>query len=286
MLHSHYLDLSIDHSILKAEEAVFGMQPCADLRGQLRGQRGTWLFEAVHLVYFSFVPLIVATTGAFAALPALRASKTHFEACVMVSYCACCLSWLAFPVYGPVISLGPVIKPEAPGFSTPPPPTPHAAAAASAPSIPHSMSEVVWAGGKAYASTGTALPSSHCAVTAAMLAGVLRAKARVLAGRGWCGTALTAAYALYVALIWFSVVFCGFHYVSDVVAGLACAYLSTKPLSVVGADQGGSLSENQGSVRTDELPSDTAPAPAAGEEIDNDSVPLLPISNRDVSSLK
>ena len=200
------------------------------------------------------------------------------------SYCACCLSWLAFPVYGPVMSLGPVVDiPDRAQTPPPPPPLTTAAATSASPAALHSVSEMVWAEGKAYASTGTALPSSHCAVTAAMLVGVLRARVRVLGpGNQRVATVAACLFAAYVSLIWFSVVFCGFHYVSDVIAGLLLAFLITWPLSCPSASCAVPLSGSEdlasrGPLRTRCLDSVAGAVGVGAREQDRDDVPLLPI---------
>ena len=141
----------------------------------------------------------------------------------------------------------------------------------------------MWAEGKAYASTGTALPSSHCAVTAAMLVGVLRARVRVVEpGYQRFATAAACLFAVYVSLVWFSVVYCGFHYVSDVITGLLLAFLITLPLSCSGASRAVPLSGDEdlaktGSLRGTCLHSLAGAVGIGAREQDRDDVPLLPV---------
>ena len=228
--HSFYpaYDLALDDAIRAAEHRLFGFEPAADLHLLFGSDTATrrLLSEALHAIYFSFVPLIVASCVCFRAARPLRPWSSAFETNVTAAYCACALWWLCLPVFGPAVTIGPPMARDRLaalpplGSSAPASPSSSKGAATAA------VAAHVWGVGKRFASVGTALPSSHCAVSTAMLLAVHLAAteaAALRAVRRGVARLLMLAYALLVGTICFSTVYCGFHYVADVVTGVGLA---------------------------------------------------------------
>lgn len=259
-------DLGLDEWVRSVERHLFGFEPAASLRAKVLsflwpetagddsvgGTAASLLSESLYVVYFGFVPLLAATAACFRVVPALRRWSPLYEANVTSAYGACALWWLCAPVFGPAVTIGPP-RTATRGLAA------ATQSAAAAPSFgvggSVAMASHVWGLGKKFASVGTALPSSHCAVTAAMLLSVFtagreaaaEAKAThvktkaasdrgdvVIDGRGdghggggyasyAAHVALPLAYGAVVVAIWFSTVYCGFHYVSDVLCGVGLA---------------------------------------------------------------
>ena len=247
MLHAeHYLrDLAIDKAVIQAEAWLFGgFQPARDLGGLLGAARGTPQHEAWYLIYFSFVPTLLTLIVVLVSRSTLLFGGSEEEreigrrrrdfVCLRLAatFCCCWLSYLCCPVYGPVIMFGPrdTVVP-APHASNRDDITTTATAATTATTT--TVSNTVWSMGKSYASTGTALPSSHCAVTAsaAMALYACAHERQQHAKRSNAASRLRVRQekmeariaAIFAALICVAVVVCGMHYVTDAVLGVLLA---------------------------------------------------------------
>lgn len=184
-----------DLVVLGWEETLLGGQPSQTLRE-------TWpagfLAQYLHFGYFAYylVPISLSLT-----LYLQRRWNAFQEAMSIhaISFFACCLIFIAFPVAGPYHHFGP---PDASVFG------------GGIASLAHG---VVRAG----SSVGTAFPSSHTAIAVAVWVAALRLERRVF----W-------ALALVVPALAVGTVYGGFHYAVDtfagVLVGLASALLGTK----------------------------------------------------------
>lgn len=258
-------DVEIDKAVLRGEAWLFQglggragditsptgsstFQPVRDFGSLIGATRGTACYEAWYSLYFSFMPvmlslvLIVAAPSICGALhfgtggdatdcdnvaenkvagsadngPLANSIRDFdfFTLRIVGTFCCCWISYLCCPVYGPVIMLGPrdasmgsiAIQP---GLDP----------------VPEAVSSLVWSMGKSFASTGTALPSTHCAVTvAAALAAYDSIMPRNLSASNKKRTFfswiwLARGTTVFAGLTCIAVVVCGMHYVSDVVAG-------------------------------------------------------------------
>ena len=260
-------DLSLDDTIRQLEQTAFGSEPAASLRHGLHravwgcagsgvsaaadpacASHGAALSEALHLVYFSFVPLLATTAACLRLWRPLRPWSALYESNVTAAYGGCCLWWLVAPVFGPAVTLVAETRPPAASPATAATIASSAMEALSGDGSrlslllrawPTTQAEAappvashVWTMGRRYASVGTALPSSHCAITAAMLLSLVAAGRYTDAPSSSSSSSSSSVraaclgfYGALVTAIWFSTVYCGFHYVSDVVAGIGVACL-------------------------------------------------------------
>lgn len=170
-----------DALVLGWERTLFG-EPARTLAAAAPDR---WLSELLHAGYLSYYPLIVVPPLLLALRRRERALGETVLALVL-AYGACFLAFIAFPVEGPRYREGP---------------------AAGAPDGPfRDLARALLAGGS---SRGTAFPSSHVAVSVAQA--VLAFRHQPLVG------VIVASCAL---LVGFGAVYGGFHYATDVVAGL------------------------------------------------------------------
>jgi membrane-associated phospholipid phosphatase len=149
-----------------------------------------WLSETMHLAYFAYYPLIFLPPIALALLGRYEASR-DITFRLLVTYLACYLIYLVFPVDGPGHTL------------------PRYAGALTDGSIYQLVHGAVGLGD----SRGTAFPSSHVAgaVTIALL------------GWRWFRPGVAALLTLEAAGVFFSTVYTQQHYATDAVAGLVLA---------------------------------------------------------------
>lgn len=151
-----------------------------------------WLSESLHLMYFLYYPMIF--------LPPLWLLATGREEALrdvvfrlMVTYVACYVLYLLFPVYGPHVGSVRYAGPLTDGFF-------------------YRLVEAAHAGGDV---RGAALPSSHVAgaVTTAVL------------GWRWFSRRAAWLFTLQAAGVTVATVYTQSHYAVDAVAGLALALL-------------------------------------------------------------
>ena len=160
---------SNDVLVQAVEERLFGSQMSITLRALLPSPL---LGELLHFAYLAFHPFLLLAVLSGGGRVAARLDAT---------YVSCFLLWLLFPVAGPLVS-----------FGAPPPAD-----------VGLALPALVQRLGRAGASTGTALPSAHCAlsVSAAWTLGSRPAQ-------------------LLAALIVVATVWTGMHYLVDALAAL------------------------------------------------------------------
>lgn len=172
-------DRLFDERIISWEQSVFGGQPAI---AWAAAHSSVWLSELLHAAYLTYYPIIVSVPAALW-LARRRAEFDDAVFVLMLTFVACFVCYLAFPVAGPRYLWPP---------SSPPGPFRSAAIALL----------------EARSSRGTAFPSSHVAVaiTQSLLAFRFYGLRGVVVAAPTAGLALGAVYG-------------GFHYAIDIVAG-------------------------------------------------------------------
>jgi hypothetical protein len=215
LLGERYLtDMALDTALVHAEHALFGCQPALALRRHFIADGGTGgaygvlvggLDEIIHAVYLCFVPLLAGCMATCAATGRLRVRHNALVLHLTLVFICCWLIYLCAPVYGPIFSLG-----SGPANSL------------QAAEVEGVANGAAWRVGHRCASTGTAFPSSHVAVTAAILFEAVWSSTGRHRVRG-CAAMVIGAGKVLVPLIWLATVWCGFHFVLDGIAGLVVA---------------------------------------------------------------
>jgi membrane-associated phospholipid phosphatase len=170
-----------DADVLVWEKAVFGLYPSVFLREWLKSPL---LSEYLHFSYFGYY-LLVPILGLWMYLKGRAEVTRVFATTMMLTFFTCYLLFIAFPVAGPRYV-----------FAEPIPQTGFFA----------QLVHRVLASGS---SRGTAFPSSHVAVSVAVLVMAIRFE-----------KPLIPVIAPFTAGIFFGTVYCGFHYGVDAIAGL------------------------------------------------------------------
>ena len=181
-------DRLFDMKAIQWERAIFGAQPAVEWAAHWPSRL---LSELLHAAYLSYYPIIFVVPAALY----LTSREVEFGDAVftlMLTFVACCVCYIVFPVAGPRYLWAP-----------------------SAPATGPIRRLVVWLL-EARSSRGTAFPSSHVAVavTQSILA------VRYFGKRGLVVAALTIGLAL-------GAVYGGFHYAIDVLAGLVVGIVFT-----------------------------------------------------------
>jgi len=174
-----------DMTVISWETAIFGGQPAIEwaLRWPAR-----WLSETLHAAYLSYYGIIVVVPVTLW-LGSRREDFAEAVFTLMLTFVACFVCYVAFPVEGPRY-LWPGTAPDGP------------------------MRGLTQALLESRSSAGTAFPSSHVAVATAQT---------VLAWR-YFGKPALALGALAAALA-LGAVYGGFHYAIDVIAGAVFGFL-------------------------------------------------------------
>lgn len=168
--------------IQQVELAVFGGQPS---RTFARTFPNLLVSELLHAGYLSYYPLIFAPPLVLL----LRNERPAFSRTVLaltLTYLACWVLFVCFPVQGPRFLWGPSDAPDGP--------------------VRRATLSILAAG----SSRGAAFPSSHMAVSVAQAIAALRWQRRL----GW--VVLVLAF-----LVGLGAVYGGFHYATDIIAGAA-----------------------------------------------------------------
>ena len=118
---------------------------------------------------------------------------------ILLVFVTCWTLYIICPTYGPLFTLD------------------SAASTVSSSSSSSSVSQGVHQFGNRFASTGTACPSSHCAVATSLCISILSIK--------HISPVIKLFIFLWTVLIYISVVVCGMHYVLDVMIGIMVALL-------------------------------------------------------------
>ena len=172
-----------DAAVAALEERLLGYQPSQELHRQWPWP---WLSQYLHGAYFVYYfvpPMLAFTLYLGGRWRAFQESLTT----VMLSFFACGMAFIAYPVAGPYHHFGiPDLGPLGGGIAA----------------VAHG---VVQSG----SSVGTAFPSSHAAVATAVWVAALRLAPRVF-----------LVQALIVPALVVGTVYGGFHYAVDAVAGV------------------------------------------------------------------
>jgi membrane-associated phospholipid phosphatase len=172
-----------DATIQRWEQALFGGQPSRDW--WRAAPSGVWS-TVLHGAYFSYYFVIVAPTVALLR-SADRGPLRRFVLAVMVTFVACYLAFIFFPVAGPYYA-----------FPRP-----------SGPFVDNAAAQLVYRVLAQGSSFGAAFPSSHVAASVA-------ATVVTWTVSRWLGVILAVA----TALLTVGVVYCQMHYAVDALAGL------------------------------------------------------------------
>ncbi len=175
-----------DSAIQRLDRAAFGVHWHVEWMARAPS---LWLSEPMHLLYMLFPPLLVVPPVAFL-LAGRRDALRDVALRLPLTYLACCLVYLAFPVTGP--------ERVAP------------AGAALTGGVFYRLVPVYWKVGN---SLGTAFPSFHVAAAVTMVFVLGRWLGRAA---GWAAAALALAMSL-------STVYTRHHYAVDAAAGATLA---------------------------------------------------------------
>lgn len=178
-----------DGTVQGWDRSVFGTDPARTLAGALPWRP---LSELLHLAYFSYYAIIYVPAFLFYVRPR---NRRGFHDIVWAFTIAMVASFVVFSLY-PV---------EGPRYAWPPP--------EGVPDGP--VRRLVLSVLEAGSSRGTAFPSSHVANAVAIALAALR-------WRRWVGLGLTIA----TIMLGFGAIYGGFHYATDVIAGLALGVVS------------------------------------------------------------
>jgi len=168
-----------DATVIKWESVLLGGQPAVEWAAKWPSRL---LSELLHLAYLSYYAIILSVPAALF-LASRRGDFSDAVFALMLTFVACFLWYICFPVAGP-----------------------RYLRAGTAPTGPI-RSVVVWLL-EARSSEGTAFPSSHVAVAVAQSILAIR----YFGARGWFVAVATVGLAL-------GAVYGGFHYAVDVIAG-------------------------------------------------------------------
>jgi membrane-associated phospholipid phosphatase len=175
----------LDATVIRWESIVFGGQPA--LAWAARWPSAA-LSEVLHLAYLSYYAIIFSVpAGLYLASRHAEFSEAVFV--LMLTFVACFMWYIAFPVAGPRYLWPPTAARELTGGPV--------------------RSLVIWLL-EARSSEGTAFPSSHMAVSVAQ--SILAV--RYFGAKGWVVAVLTAGLGL-------GAIYGGFHFAIDVVVGAA-----------------------------------------------------------------
>lgn len=174
-----------DPLVQRWEEWLFSSQPAL---AWIRARPSAWLSWVLHLGYLTYYAMLAVAPLALWVRD--RAAMRRVVTAVMIAFYACYVSFLLFPVTGPRHVF---------------PAADNAATRTLAAQVTHWVLD-------AFAAWGTAFPSSHVAAAAVMTMAALRE---------W--PALGGALILPTTLLMLGTVYGQFHYVVDLLAGLAVA---------------------------------------------------------------
>ena len=196
----------LDPEFIQLEEWVFGFQPSLWFMKKLPFLAVSELFYAA---YFSYYLMIAGVS--LALFWQNRSHFFHFLTVTTLLFYGCYLIYVFLPVIGPQVFFV-----NFPGYPSPPP-WPVQPVAAFTPKFPEAITagpffhilKVVYF---KFGSTGAAFPSSHVAVAVC----TLYFSRRYLPRWRWI-------HGTFVVLLCFATVYCRYHYVVDVLAGLTMA---------------------------------------------------------------
>jgi membrane-associated phospholipid phosphatase len=190
----------LDPVLIRWEEALFGTQPCLVFMDR-------WpyllLSEALYLAYFSYY-VMIAGVG-LALFLRDRRQFFHYVSVVSFVFYVCYLIYIFIPVLGPRIFYRSI-----PGYTLPtevlPAVVPEFPAHLQAGPVSQLMAWIY----ERFEALGAAFPSSHVAIAITTLWFSFRYLPRIR----W-------THAIMVVLLCVSTVYCRYHYVVDVLAGIA-----------------------------------------------------------------
>lgn len=200
LVFSGYLDLHF----LRWEQQLFGTQPSLDGMHHFPSR---WVAELLFGAYFSFYLMIVGVGVAL--LARQREAFRHFMSVTVFVFYACYLAYIALPVVGPRVAY--------PGVVTPPlqlneflssPITPPASVQSA---VFYQWMDWIY---RHFEGAGAAFPSSHVAVAIV----TVWFSFRYLRAIRWF-------HAAAAALLCISTVYGRYHYVIDVIGGIATAVI-------------------------------------------------------------
>jgi membrane-associated phospholipid phosphatase len=187
IVHTHLHEEVFDAVVMRWDQAVFGLHV---QEVWMPAMPYVWLSEAMLFLYFTYYPVVFGA-------PLLIAARRRREATndivfrLFVTYAACFLIYLFFPVEGPKMSMGRMSGPHEAGFF-------------------YRLIEGLTEAGD---SLGTAFPSSHVAGMTAL----------AIAGYRWFRPKTNAVLTGLAVGMTVSTVYVQHHFAIDALAGVALA---------------------------------------------------------------
>lgn len=199
----------LDPALIRLEQRLFGSQPCIEFMDRFPYP---WLSELLYASYFSYYIMIVGVGLALFARN--RAQLFHYVSVVSFVFYLCYLTYIFLPVMGPRVFFREIEGYALPAEANPFPVTPTYPDAVQAGPFRQLMAFIY----RNFEAPGAAFPSSHVAIALTTVFFSFRYLRPIRFVH------LTVAILLCI-----STVYCRYHYVVDVVAGVATA-LALVPL--------------------------------------------------------